>query len=187
MQLSIKILSLLWFLVCIKGQATVSVNESSRDINTLATYTFDITFGDASARTPLTLNFPSQLTISSNASVSVNSVLLNASDFAINAGPSITINQTFTNKVVVVVDNILNPPSAIGTSDFSISTNNSNDSGLNIQNYVSYISGSLQSCLFSFSGTTEQTGCTLTSTVVLSDPIPQDGKVVVEFPNSWGH
>jgi len=137
-------------------QTSLSVSISNLNINAATTYTYLITFSDSAIRSLLNLNFPSQVALGNISSIFVNSTALTLSQYTVySSNNSIVINKTMYNSVNVTVTNVKNPPSAISTFNFTISSNNSNDSlSPSIYNMVNYSPGSLQSCLYAFSGTT---------------------------------
>lgn len=138
------------------SQTTLNVSISNLNINALTTYTYQITFSDTSIRNLLTINFPLQTTISNTTAVQINGTTLNQSQFTINqASKSIVINKTVSTAATIAISNVKNPPSAISTYSFTISSNNSNDNlSPSIYNTVNYAPGTLQSCQYAFKGST---------------------------------
>ena len=174
----------------VRSQASFNVSVSSTQINANATYTFLISFTNTLNRTNLNINFPSQIgLVSGTTTVTLNSLLLNSTQYTIYPGnSSIIISKTVNSTTTVVVNNAKNPSSAITTYSFTISSNNTNDttSPDNIFNSISYTAGTLLSCLYSFAGTTEQTNCTLTATITVQDPVSVgNSQVVISYPNKW--
>lgn len=70
---------ILVFPILVLSQNTINVNTNSMAINTLATYTFTLTFNSPNSRTQFYLFFPSQLTLSNNTTVQLGGLLLNSS------------------------------------------------------------------------------------------------------------
>ena len=175
--------------VAVHSQATIlNVTLSNLNINALTTYTYQISFSDSSARNLLTLVFPSQVTLSTNTSLQLNSTTLSPSLYTIYTNNnSILINKTMANSSTIAINNVKNPSSAISTYSFTISSNNTNDSlSPSIYNTVNYSPGSLQSCQYSFSGTTEQTNSSLSVSFVIKDQIPVgSNKVTIGYPVKW--
>ena len=71
---------MIWPLLCLllwKSSlqlATInSVSASNTNINQVAVYTWNITFDSTTARSPLTITFPSALTLSGSSAITVNS------------------------------------------------------------------------------------------------------------------
>lgn len=181
----------IFLLICVAVHSqttTLNVTLSNLNINALTTYTYQIIFSDSSTRNLVTLNFPSQVTLSNSTSVQLNSTTLNSTLYTIYTNNnSILINKTMNNSVSIAINNVKNPSSAISTYSFTISSNNSNDSlSLSIYNTVNYSPGSLQSCQYSFSGTTELTNSSLSVNFVIKDQIPTgNNKVTIGYPVKW--
>ena len=152
----LSLLTLILTLHTIHSQTTLNVSIANLNINALTTYTYQITFSDSSTRNLLTINLPAQTTISNSTTVQINGSNLNTSQYSINQNNnSIVINKTVFTAVTVAVQNVKNPPSAISTYSFTISSNNTNDNlSPSIYNTVNYSPGTLQSCLYTFRGTT---------------------------------
>ena len=95
--------------------------------------------------------------------VILNTTTLNASQYTIySSNNSILISRSMNTSSNIGVTNVKNPSSAISTYSFTISSKNANDSiSPSIYNTINYSPGSLQSCQYSFSGTTEQSNSTL--------------------------
>jgi hypothetical protein len=171
-------------LILIAGIEAVltSVSLSTPTINSIATYTWTITFNSGTPYTPLTLNFPSQVTILSNYSVTIGSAQNTTS-----TGTSITINSPIsTATVVITVANIQNPSSAVFTNAFSYT--NANEGPISLSNQIQYQSGSLASCPWSFSLCTEQTPGDLLVSFTTINRIPSGiSYFVIGFPNSWAN
>jgi hypothetical protein len=182
-------LIILFICVAVHSQTTtLNVTLNNLNINALTTYTYQITFSDSVTRNLVTLNFPSQVTLSNSTTVHLNSATLNSSQYIIYSNNnSIVINKTMTNSASIAINNVKNPSSAISTFSFTISSNNSNDSlSPSIYNTVNYSPGSLQSCQYSFSGTTEQMNSSLSVNFVLKDQIPTgNNKVTIGYPVKW--
>lgn len=108
-------LVLLMLTVSLEG-GLVSVSASTKAINAIATYTWIISFNAGTPYHPLTLNFPSQLTLYPNSTPTINT--LNQT-FTLVAN-ALTITSPLTSPTVtIVVANVRNPPSAISTFSFS--------------------------------------------------------------------
>lgn len=140
----------------IHAQTTLNVSISNLNINTLATYTYQITFSDTSMRSMLTIKFPSQVTLSNLTTVQLNGTNLNTSQYTIYpTNNSILISRTVFTAATVAIANVKNPASAISTYSFTISSNNTIDNlSPSIYNTVYYVPGSLLSCQYTFRGTT---------------------------------
>jgi hypothetical protein len=173
----------------VRSQATLNVSVSTTHINSLATYTLTITFTNSLNRTLINLNFPPQIgLVTGTTTVQLGGILLNSSQYTINSGnSSIVINKTINSSSTVVVSNAKNPSSTITTYSFTMSTNNTNDTTTpNIFNNINYTPGTLLSCLYSFTGTTEQTNCTLSAAITIEDPIASgNSQIVISYPNKW--
>ena len=142
--------------LAVHSQTTLNVSISNLNINALATYTYQITFSDTSIRNLLTINFPPQVSIGNSTTVQINGSSLNQSQYTVNQGnKSIVINKTVFTAASIAISNVKNPPSAISTYSFTISSNNTNDNlSPSIYNTVNYAPGSLQSCQYTFKGST---------------------------------
>jgi hypothetical protein len=182
------LLLLVAFLVPGLSQTNLTVAVSTTLINTLATYTYSISFASNATRSQLTLVFPAQLTLSSNTSLAVDSVALNSSQFTVYpSNRSIVLSKNVASTAAVTASNVLNPSSAISTYSFSISSNNSNDTvAATIFSLISYTPGALQSCRYAFAGTTEQSNSTLTATLVLGNSLTiGNNQLTLGYPIRW--
>jgi hypothetical protein len=182
---------LLFFIISLSVYSqttTLNVTISNLNINALATYTYQITFSDSSARNLVSLIFPSQITLSNTITVTLNITTLNASQYTIySSNNSILISRSMNTSSNIGVTNVKNPSSAISTYSFTISSNNTNDSiSPSIYNTINYSPGSLQSCQYSFSGTTEQSNSTLSVNFVIKDQLPiGSNKITIGYPIKW--
>ena len=185
MRLTILLLLLLSFHA--HSQTSVLVSTTTKKINTLATYTFVLTFDTSATRTALTIYLPSALSTTASTTVAVAGNTLNSSQYTLSAN-SVSITRSMTNTSVVVT-NIMNPSSAITTIDFTIATNVATDSqSASIYNYLAYEFNPLQSCRYAFTGTTEQVNSTLTTTLLLNDPLPLgSNRITIGYPINWQH
>jgi hypothetical protein len=130
-----------------------SVTVSTNAINSIATYTWTISFNAGTPYNPLTLNFPTQVTLLPNVSVTIGGF----SQFFTTSANSITITSPISPaSISVVVGNVQNPSSAISTYAFSYSNSNDGTVTLNTVNQVQFQSGTLSSCPWTFSLCTEQ-------------------------------
>lgn len=165
-----------------------TVAASKKQINTLSSYTFTIVFADSTARTSLTLYLPSSLTLTTSSTATLNTVLLNSTQSTLYPNNStVTITASMANTTTVVISNVMNPNSDRDTYDFKISTNNAADTvGPFIYNLIDFQAGALNSCLYTFGGTTEQSNSTLTVTIQLGNPLQAGtNNVVVGYPITW--
>lgn len=123
------------------------VSVSSTAINSIATYTWAITFNAGTPYNPLTLTFPSQITLLANTTVTINSL---SQSFSV-TGNAITITSNITlSTISIVVGNVQNPSSAISTFGFSYSNSKDGTVSLAVGNQVQFQSGTLASCPWSF-------------------------------------
>lgn len=162
-------------------EGTVSVAASPLSINSIATYTWTIGLANT-PYSPLAISFPSQVTIFSNTTLTVNGVSTNYS----RSSNSLTITSTIsTASLTIIVSNVQNPSSAIGSNSFSYTT--SNDSGtVGAFGNVQYTSGSLSSCNWGFSLCTEQSSSDLFITFTTVNQIPSgSASFLVGFATIW--
>jgi len=180
-----QLLILLLLAAVVNSQTTVTVTASNQNINTLANYTFTVTFDSASLRSNLTIHLPSQLATTNSTRVTQGGTLLTSTQYSITTN-SIVLNKTVSNTTIIV-SNVMNPSSGISTFDFTISSNISTDNQpASIFNYLTYAPGALQSCRYAFTGTTEQTNGTLTATLVLNDPVTVGSNIItIGYPINW--
>lgn len=170
------------------SQTTLSVSLSNTNINANTTYFYTIVFSNSSSRINLTLFFPPQVILSNATTVSANTTALNTSQYTVSsANNSILINKAMSGSIALTINYVKNPPSAIQTTSFSISSNISIDSvSISAGSYIQYSSGSLQSCTYSFTGTTEQSNSILNMAAVLGNPIPiGSNTVAIYYPKQW--
>lgn len=127
-------------------EGTVTVAASPLSINSIATYTWTIGLANT-PYSPITISFPSQVTILSNTTLTVNGVSTNYSK----SSNTLTISSAIsTASFSIIVSNVQNPSSAISSNSFSYTT--SNDSGtVGAFGNVQYTSGVLSSCNWAFS------------------------------------
>lgn len=106
------------FLILINGlkAGLSSVSVSSTAINSIATYTWAITFNAGTPYNPLALTFPTQVTLLANCTVTINSV---AQTFSISANTLTITSNISLSTVSIVVGNVQNPSSAISSYAFS--------------------------------------------------------------------
>ena len=168
-------------------QATLAVSVNPLTINSQAEYTLVVAFSDSALRFNLTVYLPQELTFTNNMTVTKDSILLNSSQYALNQTNRSILILYAVGNTTLVVNNILNPSSAIATFDFTLSTNISTDStSPTVSNFVDFTANSLQSCLFAFTGTTEQINSTLLASMVLSDSLPAGLiQVTIGYPLQW--
>ena len=185
----LNVLALLLMLPCLAtAQTNLTILIANLNINALTSYTYQIAFSDTIPRNQVTLVFPAQVSLAGITTVQFNSVTLNSSVYTVNTvNNSIVFNRSVNTSLIVVVNNVKNPASAISTFNFTISSNNPNDSlSPLIFNMINYTPGSLQSCVYTFSGSTEQTNSTLRTTILLKDPIPAgNSKITIGYPIKW--
>ena len=130
---------------------TVSVSLTS--INSVAVYTWNITFDSTTPRSPLNLTFPSAITVSGASTVTVNSA--NAASTTLIGSNTLEITSSNTHsEAIIVVNNVQNPNSAITTHAFSIQ--NSIDSTVTLAEAqgTTFVGSSFASCPWSFTGCT---------------------------------
>ena len=159
----------------------VSVTAIPLSINSLATYTWTIVLSNT-PYSPLTISFPTQVTILSNTTLTVNGVSTNYSRSSNNLTISSAIS---TPSLTIIVSNVQNPSSAIGSYFFSYTT--TNDYG-NVGAFgnVQYASGVLSSCNWAFSLCTEQSSSDLFITFTTINPIPSGSAAfLVGFATIW--
>lgn len=177
------VLTILVVLIGGINSGTVSVAASPLSINSIATYTWTI----ALARTPyspLTISFPTQVSILANASLTVNGAPTNYS----RSSNTLTISSAIsTASLTLIVSNIQNPSSAISSNSFSYTT--TNDSGtVDTFDKVQYTSGLLGSCNWAFSLCTEQSSSDLFITFTTVNPIPSGSATfLVGFAKNWAN
>lgn len=160
------VLSLL-VVVARSGLTSVSVGNSA--INAITSYTWAITFNAGLPYQPLTLNFPTQVTILANRTCTIGGLTQSISS----TNNSITISSTIsTASVTIVCSNIQNPSSAISTSLFSYSNSKDGTVALNNVNQVQFQGGTLASCPWSFSLCTEQPNSELSIAFTTINTIP---------------
>ena len=152
----------------------------------MTSYSWAITFDNAGPYHPLILTFPSQLLFSGTPVVSISGTNLTAS--ILNATNQISITSSLTESVTLVVSNIRNPSSAISTVSFSYQ--NSNDGIVYLPNLfntqVTYLTGSLSSCPWTFSLCTEQPNSNLFIPFTTINPVPAGNNYfLIGFFSTW--
>lgn len=160
---------------------SVSVAASPLSINSIATYTWTIGIINT-PYSPLTISFPTQVTILANTSLTVNGISTNYSRTSNNLTISSAIS---TASLTIIVSNVQNPSSAISSSAFSFTT--SNDSGI-VGSFgnVQYTSSVLSSCNWAFSLCTEQSSSDLFITFTTINPIPSgSASFLVGYGTIW--
>ncbi len=187
---STPIFLLFFFLLLVyrTAQAELNITSSSNKINTLATYTYTITFPDTTNRTQIYLFFPSQLSLSSSTYAQISGTNLTSIQCVVyTSNNTILVNKTVNGTVVIDVKNVMNPTSSISTYNFTISSNNVSDTtSPNLRNKIDYQPGTMNSCLYSFTGTTEQSNSTLTTTIVLGNALTiGSDQIKVSYPIRW--
>lgn len=183
---------LLCFSCSVAAQTSLSVSVDNKAINALTTYTYSIFFGSTIPRTNITLYFPAEVSLSAVTIITLNSTITlnssNSSAFIVSPGNNtIWINRTVTYSLVVAVLNVKNPSSVQQTIVFSIRSNISLDSvAISPAFFIEYVAGTLQSCNYIFTGTTEQTNCTLNVSVTLANPLAiGSNSILIGFANPW--
>lgn len=147
------LLSCLRPMVC---QTTLAVSLANNNINANTSYQYIINFSNSSTRINIALYFPSQVTLSSATTLSVNTTTITTSQYTVSpSNNTIFISKALSGSINLTINYVKNPPSAIQTTSFSIGSNYSTDSvSITAGTYIQYSSGTLQSCTYSFSGTT---------------------------------
>lgn len=131
---------------------SVTVALNSYNINAVTNYTWTIFFNGTTNRSSITLNFPTQVTVTNASRAYLGGMtLLTISG---NTSNSLTLN-TNSNSIVgtvsIVVTNVINPPSAISTALFSVITNMDSSFAILTFSTVVYTGGSSLVCPWAFS------------------------------------
>jgi hypothetical protein len=141
--------------ITILGQTqnnAVDVSPVNYSINAVTNYTWTIFFNGTTSRTSVTLTFPPQITIN-NASKAYLSgtTLLTITSSTTNTLILNTNSNSILGNVIIVVTNVINPPSAISTTALSVTTNMDSSFAVRTQSTVSYAGGSSSICPWTFS------------------------------------
>lgn len=165
---------------------TISILDPK--INAVTSYTWQISFSDTSTRSTMTFTFPTGVTISSSTSATFGggSSLTPIS----NTSNSVTFNTglvTIASIINVIISNIINPFSALGSQTSFIYSSNS-DSPLTLAPIDSktYTPGNLKNCTWSFNKCTEQYNSLMTVTLTTSNQILAGNRQIsIGYPTSW--
>lgn len=165
-----------------------SVAPLNYSINAVTNYTWSITFNNAGTYHPLLLTFPPQIAFSNTtiATVSGTPQIITV----LNATNQINITSPLTSPVTIVVTNVRNPPSAITTIAFSYQNNI--DGTVNLPNTfatrVTYLTGPLASCPWTFSLCTEQPSSNLLISFTTINPIASGNHFfLIGFFSPWAN
>lgn len=173
----------LWLLIVVARTGLNSVSVGNAAINAITTYTWSISFNAGLPYQPLTLNFPTQVTILPACACTIGGVTQSINS----TNNSITITSTISSaSVSILCNNILNPSSAISTSLFSYSNSNDGTVALNNVNQVQFQGGTLASCPWSFSLCTGQPNSDLSITFTTINNIPSGTNYfLIGYSTTW--
>lgn len=159
-----------------------SVSVSSSALNSIATYTWSISFTGGTPYLPLTLTFPTQVTLLSNLTVTIGT----SQPFTTSSN-TITITSGITTaSVSIVIGNVQNPSSAISTYAFSYTNSNDGTVSLNTINQVQYQVGGLSSCPWSFTLCTEQPSSDLLISITsINKFLPGSNYFLIGYTTTW--
>jgi len=130
----------------------VTVNLNSYNINAVTNYTWTIFFNGTTNRTSISLSFPVQITLTNASKAYLSgSTLLTISSNTSNTLNLSTSGNSILGSVSIVVTNVVNPPSAISTTAFSVVSNMDVNFAVPTFSTVSYTGGSSSICPWTFS------------------------------------
>lgn len=158
-----------------------SVSVSPLTVNSIATYTWSITL--TATTTSLTLTFPTQVSVLSNCTVTVNGATPSFS----RTTNTVTITSSLSGlSLSVIVSNVQNPPSAIATFSFSYLTSASLTVSMALVNQIQYQTGTLSSCPWSFSLCTEQANSDLSISFTTTNKLLSGNNYfLIGFSSLW--
>lgn len=168
--------------------ALTSAAPLNYSINAVTNYTWSITFNNAGTYHPLLLTFPAQVAFSNTTTVAIPGTT--PSFHILNATNQINITSPLTSPVTIIVTNVRNPPSAITTVAFSYQ--NIIDGPVNLPNTfstrVTYLTGPLASCPWTFSLCTEQPNSNLLISFTTINPIASGNTFfLIGFFSTWAN